>query len=474
MRPRLTLLGLTLVLAACTSTPTTLPVTNSPTASSPPATSQLSASPTAAAQPATDWLQYHGNGARTGYAARLPAAGRLAIRWSAKLGGAVYGQPLVIGDTVVAATERDQVYGLDRATGAIRWRIGVGRPLPLSKQPCGDLDPLGITGTGLYDPQTRLAYFVAQSGRNDHVLVGLSPVNGVVHLRRNVPSPDHQPADDQQRGALALAGGRIDVVFGGHFGDCGQYIGSVVAVPASGRGSIRSYLVPTAKQGGIWASGGPVVSPAGTIYVSVGNGATSSGSFDGSDSVTKLTAGLRRTGIFAPANWRALSAGDLDLGSTSPALLSDGRILQVGKTGVGYLLDAVHLGGVGGQLAQGPVCAGSGSAFGGGAFGGPAVRGRVVYVPCMGGLVAVDTANDQVKVSWRGPANVWGSPVLGGGAVWVASPDSGTLYELAPGSGRVRQQISLGGQLPHFVSPSLSGGLILVGTLTGVTAVSGA
>ena len=162
-------------------------------------------------------------------------------------------------------------------------------------------------------------------------------------------------------------------------------------MPASGHGSIRSYLVPTAKQGGIWASGGPVVSPAGMIYVSAGNGATSSGSFDGSDSVTALTPGLKRTGIFAPADWRALSAADLDLGSVSPALLGDGRILQVGKNGVGYLLDAANLGGVGGQLAQGPVCA----ADSGGAFGGAAVSGTVVYMPCTSGLVAVDTANDQ-------------------------------------------------------------------------------
>jgi polyvinyl alcohol dehydrogenase (cytochrome) len=97
-----------------------------------------------------------------------------------------------------------------------------------------------------------------------------------------------------------------------------------------------------------------------------------------------------------------------------------------------------------------------------------------VYMPCTSGLVAVDTANDQLRIRWRGPASVSGSPVLGGGAVWVASPDAGTLYELAPGTGMVRQQINLGGQLPHFASPSLSGGLLLVGTLTGVTAVTGA
>jgi outer membrane protein assembly factor BamB len=199
--------------------------------------------------------------------------------------------------------------------------------------------------------------------------------------------------------------------------------------------------------------------------VSVGNGAATETRYDGSNSVTALTPALQRTGIFAPTNWQALSAADLDLGSTSPALLADGQILQVGKSGVGYLLNAAHLGGVGGQVASGPVCE---------AYGGAAVSGTLVYVPCMTGLAAVDTAGNRVRVLWRGPADGWGSPVVGGGAVWVAGPDSGMLYELDPATGGVRQQIRVAGTLPHFVSPSLDGRLLLIGTMTGVTAVAGA
>ncbi len=382
----------------------------------------------------------------------------------------MYGQPLVIGGTVVAATETDEVYGLDEATGAVRWHVRVGSPLPLRQQPCGFLNPLGITSTGVYDQQTQLAYFLAQSGKAGHVLVGVDPGTGAVRFRRSVPSPDHQPAYDQQRAALALTSGHVYVAFGGHYGDCGPYIGSVVSVPASGNGAIRSYRVPTTLQGGIWAAGGPVIGPTGTIYVGVGNGAKATGSFDGSNSVTALTPDLAVVGIFAPSNWRQLSAYDEDLGSESPALLSDGRVLQVGKTGVGYLLNARHLGGVGGQLAAGRVCSGLD-----GAYGGSAVLGAVVYVPCVGGLTAVDTAGDHVAVRWRGPAGTSGSPVLGGGAVWVLGLNSGRLYELDPQSGAVDQQISLGGgALPHFASPSLAGNLILVGTTTGVIAVSGA
>jgi hypothetical protein len=96
-------------------------------------------------------------------------------------------------------------------------------------------------------------------------------------------------------------------------------------------------------------------------------------------------------------------------------------------------------------------------------------------VPWYGsGLEAVNTAHNRITVVWRSPNQVWGSPVIGGGALFVAQPDNGRLYELAPGTGRVRSQVRLAGRLPDFVSPSLSGGLILVGTLTGVVAVRGA
>ena len=147
-------------------------------------------------------------------------------------------------------------------------------------------------------------------------------------------------------------------------------------------------------------------------------------------------------------------------------LLPSGLVLQVGKRGIGYLLDGAHLGGVGGQLTAAAICQ---------AFGGAAVRGTVAYIPCAnGGLAAVDTAGQRLRVRWRGPATAAGSPVLGGGAVWVADLGAGVLYQLSPASGQVRQQIRLGAELPHFASPSLSGPLVLIGTMHGVVAVSGA
>src|SRR5262249_38611972 len=259
-----------------------------------------------------------------------PAAGRLASGRSGRITGAAYGQPLVIGDTVIAATEGDTVYGLSLASGRVRWATHVATPLPLSSQPCGNIDPLGITSTPVF--YRGLVYVVAQNGRLRHVLVGLNPVSGRVRYRRSVPSPDHRPFYDQQRSALTAANGRIYVTFGGHFGDCGPYIGSVVGVPAAGPRAAStptiSYKVPSKREAGIWSAGGPVTAANGTLYVGVGNGNTS-GPFDDSDSVTALSPRLHRTGVFAPSSWLADNQSDLDLGSLTPALTSAGQILSV-------------------------------------------------------------------------------------------------------------------------------------------------
>jgi outer membrane protein assembly factor BamB len=412
-----------------------------------------------------NWPTYHADARRSGSVAGLPAAGRLAIGWSRRLNGAVYGQPLVIGDTVIAATEGDTVYGLSLSSGRVRWATHVASPLPLSSQPCGNIDPLGITSTPVL--YRGLVYALAQDGRTKHVLVGLDPASGRVRYRRSVPSPDGRPFYDQQRAALAAGNGLIYVAFGGHFGDCGPYVGSVVGVPAAGGGSkpVVSFKVPTSREAGIWATGGPVIDASGTVYVGVGNGATSP-PYDGSDSVTALSPRLQRTDVFAPASWLADNQSDLDLGSMTPALTGAGQILIVGKRGIGYLLNAHHLGGIGGQLAKLRICT---------AFGGAAVHGDTVIVPCSGGgPAAVATRGSQLRVAWRGPSSADGSPVIGGGAVWVTDTARGVLYELSPSTGGVRHQIRLGSELAHFASPSLAGRLVLVGTMHGVVAVTGA
>ena len=44
--------------------------------------------------------------------------------------GQVYAQPLVIGSTVIVATENDWVYGLNASTGVIMWLTSLGNRMP--------------------------------------------------------------------------------------------------------------------------------------------------------------------------------------------------------------------------------------------------------------------------------------------------------------------------------------------------------
>jgi len=433
------------------------------TGSAPPART-LAPDPGGGTHPAAAWPTYGRDVARSGVAA-VAKPGPLTVSWRAHLDGADYGQPRLVGDLVIAATENDSVYGLDQATGRVIWRTNVGTPVPLASLPCGNIDPLGITGTPVYDPASGLVYAVAETTGYHHVLVGASVRDGRLQVERDIPTPDGQPRYDQQRPGLSIQGGRVYVAFGGLYGDCGPYRGSVVGIPLSGAGPLISYVVPTAREGAIWGTSGPVTGPDGTMYVSVGNGSVTSTRFDGSDAVTALSPDLKRTGIFAPSSWYQDSQNDLDLGSTQPALLPDGMLLADGKRGTAYLVDSAHLGGVGGQVAQAQVCP---------AFGAAAVAGSIVYEPCeQGGLAAIDTTGHQIHVRWRGPASAWGSPVVGGGAVWVTDWNAGTLYELDQATGVTRASLGLGTALPHFSSMSMTGSHAFLGTMEGVVAVGG-
>ena len=432
------------------------------------------ATSSATGYPAAAWPQFDQNAARTGIAPGLPAAGALTTDWTARLDGAVYGQPLVVGGDVIAATENDTVYAISRATGKTVWSTHLGTPVPQSAlHGCGDIFPLGITGTPIYDQSNGLVYAVAETTGYHHMLFGLTISTGKVEVRRDldIPSSANQPAYNQQRPALAIDGGRVYAAFGGLAGDCGAYLGSVVSVALNGTGSLANWHTPTTREGAIWGTSGPVAGPNGVLWISNGNGAAGPGEpYDGSDSVTSLSQTLHRLDYFAPASWAYDNAHDLDLGSTQPVRASGNSTFVMGKHGIGYLLSSTHFGGIGGMRASLPICR---------AFGAAADFASVAYEPCAsGGMAAIylNASKAEIKVLWRGPADGNGSPVIGGGAVWVTSYSTtgGTLYELSPSNGAVRNQIAISEGLPHFSSLSLAGSTAYLGTLDGVIAINGA
>jgi outer membrane protein assembly factor BamB len=409
-----------------------------------------------------DWPTYHHDNACTGVAGQLAPLGTLRRAWQTRLDGAVYGQPLVIGDRVIAATEHNTVYALAAADGHVLWSASLGEPVPGSELPCGNIDPLGITGTAAYDQNSGLVFVVAETQGGRHTLAGVDLASGAVLLRRALPPPQGEEIAHQQRAALTVLDGWVYVAYGGLFGDCGNYLGSVLAAPTTGTGPLRSYTVPTPRQGAIWAPGGAVVHHGRLLY-GVGNG-ESTQDYDHSDSVLALSPQLTLADSFSPTQWAADNAADLDLGSMSPTVVGD-RVLTVGKRGVGYLLDANRLGGIGGQLSAQPICP---------AFGGSAVTGSTVYLPCTDSTRAVDVdPAGGLRLRWTASVPADGSPVVGGGAVWVTDTDHGILYALDPATGTPRAQINVG-DLPHFASPTLAGDRAYLGTTHSVVAINGA
>ncbi len=418
----------------------------------------------------TEWPTYHLDAVRSGNDTTEPPIGTLAKKWTMTLDGAVYAEPLMVGGRVIVATENDSIYALDPTTGSQLWKRTVGTPVPLSQLPCGDIDPLGITGTPAYDAATGRVFVVAEQLTNQqtvrHVLFALDPATGTVLASRNVDPKNINPTVEQQRPGLAVGNGYVYVAFGGLAGDCGNYHGIVVAVPLSLDGNIHVYnptkYEPSAVQAGIWATPGPSIDADGNVFVSVGNGRTSD-PYDFSDSVLKLTPKVRLRTYFAPTTWKSDNIADADLGSQGPALVGQ-YIFQAGKSGTGYLIKQTHLGHIGGQIDSASVCQ---------SFGGTAVTGNTVYVPCTDGIRAVSVAGGQIAILWHAAATAAkGPPVLGGGAVWSVAWGAGTLYALNPTSGATLSSIAIG-SVPHFATPMLSGGIAFIGTLTGVVAISG-
>lgn len=400
---------------------------------------------------------------RTGYLPNVPDPQKLAVVWNRTLDGAVYAEPLVINGHVIVATEGDSVYSLNANTGQIEWRTHIGDPVPRSALPCGNINPLGITGTPVFDPVSGLVFAVAEVTGPSHVLIGIDARTGEMRLRRSAdPDGMRQPGAQQQRAALALSQGMVYIAYGGLFGDCGNYHGWVVASRTDGTGPLLAFQVPTQREGGIWAPSGPAIDVNGRVFISTGNGSEVVGNWDHSDSVLRLSPTLQLEDGFAPDRWRQDNLTDADLGSLGPVLLPNNLILIAGKSGIGYVLHSDALGGVGGQAATKQMCH---------AYGGAASVGSTAFVPCIEGLQRVQVGPGGIlTLGWRAN-DVPGSPVIGGHTIYAVNP-RGTLYALDLDTGRERASISIGAT-SRFSTPTLFESHVFVGTMNGVVAVTG-
>lgn len=448
---------LLVILSGCGGSATPPPAQITPTITA----LRLTATPSRVSTRSADWTTYHRDNQRTGYIASTPDPHRLTKTWGRQLDGAVYAEPLVVGTSVIVATEGDSLYALDPTSGSVQWHTNVGSPVALSSLPCGNIDPLGITGTPVYDPATGLVFAVAEVSGPVHILVGVDVRTGQVKVRRSVDTDGMDPRAHQQRSALTLANGMVYIPYGGLDGDCSDYIGRVVASRSDGQGALLVYRVPTPREGGIWTPPGASVDAAGNLYVSVGNGEITEGQWDHSDSILKLSPTLHLEDAFAPTSWAAENASDADMGSQGAVLLPGNFVFAAGKSGKGYILHANALGGIGGQVDVQDVCE---------SFGGAATVGSTMFIPCTNGVhqISVD-ASGHMHQGWQASGDIVGSPVVGGHSVYSLS--NGTLYALNMNTGQVVTSLNVG-EMNRFATPTIFGSSVFAGTYTGITAVT--
>src|ERR1022692_1732246 len=306
-------------------------------------------------------------------ALRSGSFGRL---FSRQVKGQVYAQPLIVGRTLIVATEQDWVYGLNAVTGRVKWADRLGTPWSASSTACTDLPPtVGVTSTPVYDPGTKAVYLVAEvlsssTEQAGFLLFGIKARTGRISER--VPIGGHpfndrgatfDAFDQWQRTGLLLLGGRVYAGFGSHCDDK-PFAGFVAGVNVSTR-AVRLWTDEAGladEEGGIWQSGGGLMSDGpGRIFFASGNGVSpaprkgSSPPSQLAESVVRLAVqsngSLAAQDFFSPGNAPFLDSVDGDLGSGGPVGLPFGTaalpdlLVQIGKDGRVFVLNANNLGG---------------------------------------------------------------------------------------------------------------------------------
>ena len=357
------------------------------------------------------------------------------LNFNGTISGNVYAQPLYVeggpnGAMVIAVTESNNVYALNANNGNVIWQRNLG-PAVTSGLPCGNINPLGITGTPVVDLASRSLFLDAMIDGNPkkHFVYSLNVDTGTtnpgwpVNLDATVAFNGTTFTSNVQneRGGLAIVNGIVYVPFSGHAGDCGTYHGWVVGISINNPASVRAWAT-AAVGGGIWGHSG-VASDGANMFVITGNTFNTQGNWMGGEAIIRLQAGPVFSSFWAPPNWFSLDQGDTDLGGVSATLVDvpgatpSQLVLALGKDGMAYLLDRNNLGGVTAPVASESLPT--------------AVRGQsaATYHTSQGTYFVFHTENNAVaayKVTATSPPTIvpaWSVSQTGLGSTWVTSTD---------------------------------------------------
>jgi hypothetical protein len=465
-------------LVACGDSKTPAVASRTPT---PSATAEATASPTATAAVAPgDWNRFGYDAQKTSDAPRGVAAAAIGSLHERRISlpGTVDASPIYLSgvtvkgarhNVIVMTTTYGRTLALDAASLHTLWRF-----TPSSYSHVAG-SPQITTATPLSD--RRFVYAASPDGR----IHKLSLASGHQVKSGHWPvSVTRDPTHEKIASSLNETGGTLLVTTGGYIGDAPPYQGKVVAISAgSGRitsvfnslcSNRRAIITPSScasNESAIWGRAGAVVNPVDHhVYAT-----SSNGPFDGrtnwGDSVLEFSAGVKRfVGSYTPSNQAALEAGDVDLGSTSPAILPDPRsgrprfLLQGGKDGLLRLLKLPlrSPGRLGGerQIVTAPGHTDVFTAI--------AVRHRrgstQAFVTTNAGTAGFRLSGGKLHRMWSNGTGGT-SPVLAGGVLWIFDPGGG-LVAYRPGSGAVIHRFGVPDG--HWNSPIIAGGRVYLPT----------
>src|SRR6266487_3322515 len=176
--------------------------------------------------------QEHNNLSRDGLyidAAFTPSAAANVTRdlnFDGTISGNVYAQPLYIeggpnGPMIIAVTESNNVYALNATNGTVIWqRTDIGPPVT-SGFPCGNINPVGITGTPVVDLASRSLFFDAliDGPTKKHFIYSLNVDTGAtnagwpvdVNATATYNGMTFESLVQEERGGLAVVNGRVYV-----------------------------------------------------------------------------------------------------------------------------------------------------------------------------------------------------------------------------------------------------------------------
>ena len=360
-------------------------------------------------------------------------------------------------DVFFVTTTYGKTEAIDAGSGAVLWRFTP----PTYQQLAGSAQITNSTPAASTD-RTAI-YASAPDGRVRKLRVSDGKVLWTATLTRD-------PTHEKLTSSINVSRELVIMTTGGYIGDAPPYQGHVVTM-AERTGQIvhvwnslcsdrHALIVPqtcNASDSAIWSRNGAAVDPQnGSLVVATGN-AMWNGSTNWGDSVLVLSPDASQMlRHYTPANYEQLNSGDVDLGSTSPALLPNGYAVQGGKDGILRLLQLHTLPGMntttGGELQTLPAPGRTD------VFSEPAVwNGKWVFVATSAGTEGLLFKNGRLHFVWSNHTDGT-SPVVAGSLLYVAG--SGAVHVYVPTSGREVATLPTGSV--HWQSPIVADGRVAV------------